>query len=499
MDFEEFKNVVADLPPMPSKDPAAAGDTTHLASTAGTAPDTHKHSQRPSEELADAAAMLRADPEMLARVKAAFEQLEPKMYPHERAGVPVSEHLRGVVKDLVGKPGEGHHRDEPFYLVDAARPIVQMARFKKQLPRVHPYYAVKCNPTKEMLVLLSALGASFDCASLAEIRAVLDAGLATRGATVDIIFANPAKMPHHMEEAEKAGVKMTTFDNEFELAKMARHMPGARAVLRIATDDSAAVCELSSKFGAQMATTQFLLERAKELGVTVIGVSFHVGSGNANPNAFTEAVGNARKVFDDGLALGHPMTLLDIGGGFPGSMPAAGSSAPSFEEICGMLRPELDRHFPAESGVTIIAEPGRFFAESTMALALNVHARRIVAPRTAAAATAAGVEDRREFQYYLSDGVYGSFNCTIFDHQSPKLHVLRPDTEAAIRTTTMFGPTCDGLDCIMKRQPFPELDVGEWLFVDNFGAYTVAARTAFNGFLTRRSEVISSLDIHALV
>jgi diaminopimelate decarboxylase len=30
----------------------------------------------------------------------------------------------------------------------------------------------------------------------------------------------------------------------------------------------------------------------------------------------------------------------------------------------------------------------------------------------------------------------------------------------------------------------PELSVGDWIYVENFGAYTVAAASNFNGFKT---------------
>jgi len=43
-----------------------------------------------------------------------------------------------------------------------------------------------------------------------------------------------------------------------------------------------------------------------------------VGSGCRDPRAFGLAILAARKLFDLGLLLGHPMSLLDIGGGFPG-------------------------------------------------------------------------------------------------------------------------------------------------------------------------------------
>lgn len=76
----------------------------------------------------------------------------------------------------------------------------------------------------------------------------------------------------------------------------------ARLVLRIATDDSKAVCRLSVKFGAPLKACRGLLERAKELGLDVIGVSFHVGSGCTDPETYTQAIADARCVFDMGVS-----------------------------------------------------------------------------------------------------------------------------------------------------------------------------------------------------
>lgn len=73
-------------------------------------------------------------------------------------------------------------------------------------------------------------------------------------------------------------------------------------MLRIATDDSKAVCRLSIKFGAQLKACRGLLERAKELGLDVVGVSFHVGSGCTDPETYTQAIADARCVFDMGVS-----------------------------------------------------------------------------------------------------------------------------------------------------------------------------------------------------
>lgn len=56
---------------------------------------------------------------------------------------------------------------------------------------------------------------------------------------------------------------------------------------------------------------------------------------------------------------------------------------------------------------------GRYFACSTHALAVNVFGKRAVNMENS----------RTSFMYYVNDGIYGSFNCIMFDHYtvSPSL------------------------------------------------------------------------------
>lgn len=102
---------------------------------------------------------------------------------------------------------------------------------------------------------------------------------------------------------------------------------------------------------------------------------------------------------------------------------------------------------------------------------------------------------------YLSDGVYGSFNCILYDHQNPVPKLLShegrfcydsPDRHVGVSTSgykcSIWGPTCDGLDCIAPSFRLPAvLEVGDWLYFEDMGAYTICAATRFNGF--RASEV----------
>uniref|UniRef100_A0A672RAR2 ornithine decarboxylase n=1 Tax=Sinocyclocheilus grahami TaxID=75366 RepID=A0A672RAR2_SINGR len=212
---------------------------------------------------------------------------------------------------------------------------------------------------------------------------------------------------------------MMTFDSEVELMKVARCHDNAKLVLRIATDDSKAVCRLSVKFGATLKCSRLLLERAKELGLDVIGVSFHVGSGCTDPETYSQAISDARYVFDMGAELGYNMTLLDIGGGFPGSE----NTKLKFEEIAAVINPALDKYFPVDCGVRIIAEPGRYYIASAYTLAVSIIAKKVIMKEQSSSDEEDWANDRT-LMYYVNDGVYGSFNCILYDHAHvlPTLH-----------------------------------------------------------------------------
>jgi ornithine decarboxylase len=83
----------------------------------------------------------------------------------------------------------------------------------------------------------------------------------------------------------------------------------------------------------------------------------------------------------------------------------------------------------------------------------------------------------------VNEGLYSSFNCVYFDHALP---VFRPyrnkEGEPVYPNSTVFGPTCDSMDVIGHDFTLPEMEIGEKCVVENFGAYTIAATTTFNGF-----------------
>lgn len=175
-----------------------------------------------------------------------------------------------------------------------------------------------------------------------------------------------------------------TFDNADELYKVAKSHPRAKMVIRILTDDSKSLCAFGIKFGAPLATVPSLLEKAKELGLDVVGVSFHVGSGCYDPSVYRDAIRRAKVVFDMAKEVGYDFTLLDVGGGFEDGL---------FENAAEVLRNAIGEYFPdrREKGIKLIAEPGRFYVSTAFRLAVNVIARR--APLDRAKGCAAPTKD----------------------------------------------------------------------------------------------------------
>jgi ornithine decarboxylase len=401
-------------------------------------------------------------------------------------------------------------QEEAFVVLDTAVAQGQVERWRRNLPRVSPWYAIKCHPDARLMEALFAKGCGFDAASIAEIQAALAVGCSPNS----IIFANPCKMPSHIRFAESVGVRMMTFDNVDELRKIKQYHSSALLVMRILGDDSSSLCKFNAKFGIAVDECAPLIREARRLGSEIVGVSFHVGSGCRSADAFVGAVENARRAFDMLQRAGFAPRVLDLGGGWPGSL--AGEEEPEeigFEEICEKVRPVLDRLFPHSEELLIIAEPGRYFAHACAIAVTNVTSKRVIYSEVPNLTGAMSSDDDTDhetdhedgesrgivgFRYYVNDGVYGTFNAVICDHRDR----MEPAAILSMEGKTIFsvgpvfessvwGNTCDGIDKISASVMLPDVSVGTWFVFTNMGAYTTSAASAgFNGFAVAKKYYI---------
>jgi len=353
----------------------------------------------------------------------------------------------------------------PLFIVDHAILRENYRTFKKHLPRVQCYYAVKANSQQQIIETLFDEGSSFDVASYNEFIQVyqyikhFEKKEKKYFVWDKIIFSNTIK-----DRATLAKIKqykpLVTYDNNAELIKLKHDCDTAGLVLRLKVPDTGSQVEMASKFGAEPGDAQQLIQQAFDMGLKVEGVSFHVGSQCTNFDNYTAALDIAATILHDARKKGFPLNLVDIGGGFP--VPYE-PGVPQFEKLATLLNSEFARLFPDD--IEILAEPGRFIVATVATLVSEIigKARR----------------DGKVF-YHINDGVYHTFSGVVYDHWIPNFHAFKGG-ESEI--CAVVGPTCDSFDKISLSVPLPwNLEVGDFLYTENIGAYSTASSTKFNGF-----------------
>src|SRR6516162_3860044 len=352
----------------------------------------------------------------------------------------------------------------PIVVIDHDVIRENYAAFKKHLPKVQAYYAVKANAEPAIIRTLYKAGASFDVASLPEFMLVYENIKSLPPKEQQdfiwdkIIYANPTK-PRHTLEALDQYKPLVTYDNADELKKIKRYAPHAGAILRLRVPNTGSMVELSSKFGCDAGEAVDLIQKAFDLGLVVEGLSFHVGSQCTNFQNFVQALDMSAAVMKESRSRGHELKILDIGGGFPAPY---NKHVRPFSTLARKINAEINRLFPSD--IQILAEPGRFL----VATAATSVARFI----------GRAVRDGKP-SYYIDDSFYNPFSGIIFDHCQYHLKAFkRGKTEIC----AVFGQTCDGLDTISQSEELPAMEVEDLVYAENIGAYSNASATWFNGF-----------------
>lgn len=352
----------------------------------------------------------------------------------------------------------------PLFIISRTILLAQLNRFRKLLPRVEPFYAIKANPTPEVIAIFAAEGCGFDVASEPEIAWALNAGV-----TPDrLIFANTIKRPSALLFAHRHGVKLMTFDSEYELGKIARYAPGSQVLVRIKVPNVGSVVELSLKFGAEPTDAVPLLLKARKMGLEPVGIAFHVGSQCTHGNNYLEAMELVKIIITEARTRGIELNTVDIGGGFP--IRHFDTDEDWFAAMAPAMNMEISRLFG--NRIRIIAEPGRALVGPAGFLLLSVIGKSI---------------RNNKHWYYLDDGVYGALSGTVFDHCKYQFAALK---KGPTQLTTLAGPTCDSLDIISPAEELPELELGDLIYAKNIGAYSIAHATRFNGIPPAKVAVI---------
>ncbi|PIO34507.1 hypothetical protein AB205_0151000 [Aquarana catesbeiana] len=262
-----------------------------------------------------------------------------------------------------------------FFVADLGKIVKKHIEWQNTMGHIKPFYTLKCNSSPAVLEILSALGVGFVCANKNEMTTVYDLGISMENVIYTSPCKQVSQIKHaaklgvnimtcdNESEMKKiarnhpnanrrictaAGwlpwVKRRNCTSVRFLTTRGRHAgaddgtqavatyfykttcadvnqpvpqsssPSLRLLLHIATEGSTDEGEMNMVFGSTLKNCRHLLECAKECGVQVIGVTFHISSSTRDPQAYTHALSDARCVFDMAAEFGFKMNLLNIGG-----------------------------------------------------------------------------------------------------------------------------------------------------------------------------------------
>ncbi len=349
----------------------------------------------------------------------------------------------------------------PYLELDLARIGGQLVAMQAAMPEVAVHYAMKCNPEPAVLAMLAARGCGFEIASTAELRALVDVGVDP----AELLYSNPVKPVGHIAEAHRAGVRRFAADSFDELAKLARHAPGAEVYARVDVSNDGSIVPLAGKYGCTPAEAVSLLRQAGGLGLVPYGLTFHVGSQAVDPQAWRVAIATCAGIMTALAAEGVRLQLLDLGGGYP--VPYD-EPVTSIEEIGAVVRAAV-LGLPYE--VALAAEPGRF----------------LTAEAGTMTATVIGRACRRGKDWlHLDVGAFGGLMEALETDRGLHYPISCEHghaTRQRLTAMSVTGPTCDSEDTVLIDAPVcADLVTGDRIRIGCTGAYTTAYASTFNGF-----------------
>ena len=373
-----------------------------------------------------------------------------------RSGLPAFASVRDVLRAYEG--------DDAIFVLYPKKIAAAARTFLNGFPG-KVLYAVKANPHPAVLKTLWTAGVRcFDVASIREVDLVRAIAPSAK-----LYFMHPVKSRAAIRHAYAEGVRDFSFDCMDELYKLLEetgYPDDLNLHVRLALPKGDAAMPLSGKFGAEHEEAVALLATARP-HVSMLGVTFHVGSQCLNTEDYGRALAWARGIIDKA---GVRIDSIDCGGGFPVTYP--GMTPKPMGEYFSAIRDSLKAW--GFDDIQVLGEPGRALCAQ-------------------GGSTLARVELRKGTDLYLNDGSYGSlFDAAQCAWKFPvKLHRSSPRKSDETTAFRFFGPTCDSLDVMEGPFDLPsDVSEGDWVEVCHLGAYGQALASKFNGFYSETTVAV---------
>ncbi len=359
--------------------------------------------------------------------------------------------------------------ETPYLLTDLNIIRQKAELFKELMPRIGIYYAVKSNDDPKVITTLKDLIDGYDIASLGEFQKLHKLGISSDR----IVYSNPVKIPSHIDQTFKQGVSYYAFDSLTEIEKLAQYAPGSTVYVRIRVPDYGSKFPLSGKFGLDPMHVADYAATAKEAGLNVKGLAFHVGSQSENTQVWDAAFKTCEKLIKDLAKKDIDIEFIDMGGGFPAGYEEL---APGIEDAAKAINESIAKRMP--ENIRIFAEPGRYLSANASVLVANVIGR----------------EHRNGTDWlYLDMGVFQGLMEPL-EMSDWKYPIFTDKSTAGYhKSFVLTGPTCDAYDTLGMDYELPsDINVGDKIYLGAVGAYSLVYASNFNGFEIPQIHYVNS-------
>jgi len=372
----------------------------------------------------------------------------------------------------------------PTYLYSARTVRHHLERLTQAFAELDPLicYSVKANANLALLKLVRDTGAGFDVVSGGELFRALRAGADPSR----IVYAGVGKTDGEITYALKHDVLMFNVESAPELHALNQNAATlsktARVALRINPDVEAhshayiTTGKKENKFG--LAPHDALELVRKELprlkAVQLRGVHAHIGSQITETEPYEQAVRRVVDFVENCATAGHPLTHLNMGGGF--GIFYTDHAAKYADELAEVIIG------PAKTtGLKLVLEPGRFVVGNAGVLLTRVlFVKKTPAKRFVI--VDAGMNDLIRPALYQAEHVVWP----VESDRDPRT-TSSPDLAPA----DVVGPICETGDFLAKDRPFPDVQRGDLIAVFSAGAYSMTMSSNYNA-RPRAAEVLIS-------
>jgi len=367
-------------------------------------------------------------------------------------------------------PTVDFNKKTPYLVVNLRKVEEAYERLHKLLPNAEIFYAMKCNPNPEIMKTVLKCGGLFEISSANEMRKAVSIGTDPRL----LLFSNPIKTLTDIKSAHRAGVCYFAFDSRCEVDKLAEGAPGSKVYVRLAVPVRKSEVASEGKFGVSIEHAKDLILYAKERGLEIYGISFHVGSQMLDYESWGYAIQHCSKLIDLLEDEGIDLKFLDLGGGFPVCYEDVKED--NLEKTAKYILKAIKKYIRKD--VRVIVEPGRYLVADSGTMVSSV----------------IGIAERFDKKWlHLDVGADNGLMESLETANSLAFPVHDSNRSSDKDVYNLTGPTCNSQDTILFDVPISSnIEVGDKVYFECAGAYSTAFTENFNGFPSPKTIVINN-------